>query len=77
VVVTRNGSPVAVIIAMQDEDEIERLLMAHSPQLNAILERSRQQIREGKWLSHEEFWTRAAKRQKSKTGAKGKKPKVA
>ena len=33
VVVTRNGKPVAVIVAVQDEDEIERLLMAYSPRL--------------------------------------------
>ncbi len=56
VVVTRNGRPVAVIVAVQDEDEIERLLMAYSPRLQAILEESRKQIREGDVLSHEEFW---------------------
>ena len=57
VVVTRNGRPVAVIVGVDDEDEIERLLMAYSPRLRAILERSRQQFREGKWLSEEEFWS--------------------
>lgn len=56
VVVTRNGKPVAVIVGVQDEDEIERLLMAYSPQLQAILEDSRKQIREGDVLGHEEFW---------------------
>jgi prevent-host-death family protein len=56
VIVTRNGRPVAVLLAMQDEDEIERLLMAYSPRLRAILEKSRQQIREGQWLCEEDFW---------------------
>lgn len=56
VVVTRNGRPVAVIVGVQDEDEIERLLMAYSLRLQAILEKSRKQIREGEVLSHEEFW---------------------
>ena len=56
IVITRNGKPVAVIVGVQDEDEIERLLMAYSPRLQAILEASRQQIREGDVLSHEEFW---------------------
>jgi prevent-host-death family protein len=56
VVVTRNGRPVAVIVGVQDEDEIERLLMAYSPRLQAILEESRRQIREGDVLTHEEFW---------------------
>jgi prevent-host-death family protein len=57
VVVTRNGRPVAVIVGVEDGDEIERLLMGYSPQLRAILERSRQQFREGKWLGEEEFWS--------------------
>jgi prevent-host-death family protein len=57
VVVTRNGRPVAVIIGVQDEEEIERLLMAYSPHLRAILEHSRQQVREGQWLGEEEFWS--------------------
>ena len=60
VVVTRNGKPVAVIVGVQDEDEIERLLMAYSPRLRAILESSRRQIRQGEALSHDEFWTEVA-----------------
>ena len=36
---TRNACPGAVIVGVQDEDEIERLLMAHSPRLRAILDR--------------------------------------
>jgi prevent-host-death family protein len=60
VVVTRNGKPVAVIVGVQDEDEIERLLMSYSPRLQAILEKSRKQIREGDVLNHEEFWAEVA-----------------
>src|SRR5438477_195229 len=56
VVVTRNGKPVAVIVGVQDEDEIERLLMAYSPRLRAILEASRREVREGEVLAHDEFW---------------------
>jgi prevent-host-death family protein len=79
VVVTRNGKAVAVIVGVQDEDEIERLLMAYSPRLQAILEASRKQIREGDVLRHEEFWkeveaSRTAKRRsrKAKAGAPGR-----
>ncbi len=60
IVVTRNGKPVAVIVGVQDEDEIERLLMAYSPRLQAMLEESRKQIRTGDVLSHEEFWAAVA-----------------
>lgn len=72
VVVTRNGRPVAVIVGVQDEDEIERLLMAYSPHLRAILDRSRQQFREGKWLSEEEFWSQFEQAKPAKGSAKPK-----
>src|SRR5437879_4629391 len=76
VVVTRNGRPVAVIVGVQDEDEIERLLMAYSPQLRAILEQSRQQFREGQCLSEEEFWSQFDQAQTSKGPAKPKRKKA-
>jgi prevent-host-death family protein len=77
IVVTRNGRPVAVIVGVQDEDEIERLLMAYSPRLQAILEASRKQIREGHVLRHDEFWkevgaSRGAKRNGGKARLAGR-----
>jgi prevent-host-death family protein len=57
VVVTKNGRPVAVLLGIQDEDEIERLPMAYSPKLRAILDRSRRQIRESKGIGHDDFWS--------------------
>src|SRR5213078_4162896 len=72
VVVTRNGRPVAVIVGVQDEDEIERLLMAYSPHLRAILEHSRQQFREGQWLNEEEFWAQMEDAQPAKGATKAK-----
>ena len=56
VVVTKNGKPVAVLLAVTDEDEIERLLLAHSPKFQGILEIAEGQIREGKGVKHEDFW---------------------
>lgn len=76
VVVTRNGRPVAVIVGVQDEDEIERLLMAYSPQLRAILESSRLQIREGLCLNEEEFWSQIEEPPSSKGTTKRRKKKA-
>jgi prevent-host-death family protein len=56
VIVTRNGRPVAVLLGMEDEEEIERLLLAHSPRLRAILEAADQRISAGLGIEHEEFW---------------------
>ena len=76
VVVTRNGRPVAVIVGVQDEDEIERLLMAYSPHLRAILERSRQQFRDGQWLSEGQFWSQFDEAQPPKGRTKPRKKKA-
>jgi prevent-host-death family protein len=59
VVVTRNGKAVAVILAVHDDEELEDLVLAHSPRFQAILETSRRQIRAGQTVTHEDFWAEA------------------
>ena len=57
VIVTRNGKPVAALISIEDnEEEIERLLLAYSPKFQAILQAAERQIAEGKGIPHETFW---------------------
>jgi prevent-host-death family protein len=56
VVVTRNGKPVAVLLAVSDEDELERLMMAYSPRLQALLGAARQRIQAGEGIPGEAFW---------------------
>jgi prevent-host-death family protein len=56
VIVTKNGRPVAMLLSVTDEDEIERMLLAHSPKFQSILGVAEQQIREGKGIKHEDFW---------------------
>jgi prevent-host-death family protein len=56
VVVTKNGKPVAVLLSITDEEEIERLLLAYSPKFQSLMDVAEQQIREGKGLKHEDFW---------------------
>jgi prevent-host-death family protein len=56
VIVTKNGKPVAVLLAMADEDELERLILAYSPKFQEILGIAEKQIRDGSGIPHEEFW---------------------
>src|SRR5947209_15665546 len=56
VVVTRNGKAVAVLIAVTDEEELERLVLAHSPKFQALLDKSRRQIEETGGIPHDVFW---------------------
>lgn len=56
VIVTRNGKPVAALVAVQDDEELERLILAHSARLRELLDTARQHIREGQGIGHEDFW---------------------
>ena len=69
---------VAVLVGVQDEEEIERLLMAYSPRLRAILDLSRKQIMEGGGIGHVEFWAEAVppKARKGRGKPKGKRVKA-
>ena len=56
VIVTKNGKPVAVLLSITDEEEIERLILAYSPKFQQILKNAEQQVRNGQGLKHEDFW---------------------
>jgi prevent-host-death family protein len=74
VVVTRNGKAVAVLLGVQDDDELERLLLAHSRKLRALLDAAERRIDEGAGIGHDEFWKQveAANRSREANGS-GKK----
>ena len=71
VVVTRNGKAVAVLLAVTDDDELERLVLAHSPKFQTLLEKSRRQIEETGGIPHEQFW-REVKAESREHAGKGK-----
>lgn len=56
VVVTRNGKPVAVLLGVRDDDDLERLLLAHSRKLQSILGAARGRIEAGEGVPSDEFW---------------------
>ena len=56
IVVTKNGKPVAVILAVTDEEELERLILAHSPKFQAIMKSGKEELRRGEGVEHDEFW---------------------
>src|SRR3954466_8322717 len=60
IVVTRNGKAVAVLLGVTDDDELERLVLAHSPKFQALLDKSRRQIEETGGIRHERFWSEVA-----------------
>jgi prevent-host-death family protein len=56
VIVTKNGKPVAVLIGTSDEEEIERLVLAHSKKLRAVLDAAEARIQATGGVSHDELW---------------------
>ena len=69
VVITRNGKAAAVLLVPYDDDDLERLLLGRSARFQALLERSRQSIREGKGLSEKAFWDAVGKRSQKRKAA--------
>ena len=51
VIVTKNGKAVAVLLAVEDEEELERLILAYSPKFQAIMRKGKAQIEAGESLS--------------------------
>jgi prevent-host-death family protein len=56
VVITKNGKPVAVLLPMEDDDELERLALAYSRRFQTILREAREQIRTTGGIAHDDFW---------------------
>jgi len=56
VIVTRNGKPVAVLLSMEDEEELERLILAYSPKFQSLLQKAKKEIQEGGGIAHRDFW---------------------
>src|SRR3989304_715039 len=72
VVVTRNGKAVAVLLAVTDDDELERLVLAHSPKFQALLDKSRHQIEETGGIPHEQFWREVKAERRKPAGKNGR-----
>jgi prevent-host-death family protein len=61
VVITKNGKPVAVLLPMEDEAELERLTLAYSTRFQAQLAEARAQIAAQNGIAHEDFWAEVEK----------------
>src|ERR1700694_1597302 len=75
IIITRNGKPAAVLLVPYDDDDLERLMLGRSPRFQALLNRSRQSIKEGTGLSEEAFWDAVRKRAQERKAAAGRRSK--
>jgi prevent-host-death family protein len=69
IVITRNGKAVAVLLAPQDDEDLENILIARSPRFQAMLNKSWQSIKAGKGLPEKDFWKAVSQRSKKAKAA--------
>jgi len=56
VIVTKNGRPVAIMMGISDQDDLERILLAASPRFQALLDEAERRIQETGGVSHDAVW---------------------
>ncbi len=56
IIVTKNGRPVAVLVSVPEEDELERLLLAHTPRFRRLLDAAEQRLQRTGGIKHKSFW---------------------
>lgn len=56
IIITRHGRPVAVLLPVMDEDELERLILAYTPRFRKLIEEAERRIAETGGIEHEDFW---------------------
>ncbi len=66
-VVTQNGHYKAVLVPVETEGDVERLLMASNQRLMEILAESDRQIDETGGIPHDEFWKQIDAKYEKKT----------
>jgi prevent-host-death family protein len=75
VLVTRDGKPVAVLVAVENQAEAKKLVRARARPLRSILQTAHKQLQQGKGIPHEQFWEEVeqSRRAKRKASGRGKK----
>lgn len=62
IVITKNGKPVAMLVSVTDEDDLDSLLLANDPRFIALLERGYRSIQDTGGVKSKEFWKRVGRR---------------
>ena len=59
VIITRNGRPAGILVRPpEDEEELDRFILAHTPRFRRLLDTARERIRRNGGVSHRGFWKR-------------------
>lgn len=56
-VITENDRPIAVISSVLDPEDLERLILAHNPRFNRLIDSANRSIQETGGVKHDDFWS--------------------
>jgi prevent-host-death family protein len=56
VIVTKNGRPVAALVSVTDEDELERLVLAYTPRFRRLPDAAEKRINKEGGIRDQDFW---------------------
>ncbi len=56
IIITRNKKKIAMLLFIEDEDEMERLELNYSSEFKEIINESKGQISDSKGIPHDDFW---------------------
>ena len=56
VLITRNGKPVAVLVAVHDTAEAKQIVAGGSRSLRSIFEEAHKQLQQGRGIPNDQFW---------------------
>lgn len=73
VIVTRNGRPAALLIpAPEDDEDLERLLLAYTPRFRRLIDEAAARVARGEGMLHEDFWEAAEKADTTNPAGEGR-----
>lgn len=60
IMVTKNGRPAALLVSVpKNEEELERFILAHSPEFQRLMESAYRRIKKDGGVKHRDFWKKA------------------
>ncbi|HEV2971442.1 MAG TPA: type II toxin-antitoxin system prevent-host-death family antitoxin [Pirellulales bacterium] len=79
VLITRDGEPIAVLLAVQGKADAKRLVSGGPRMLTSILAEAHEQLGQGRGIPHDQFWREVerahrAKRAKGATARSRRRP---
>jgi prevent-host-death family protein len=58
VVITKNGRATAMLVAVTDDEDLERLVLMHTPRFREMLDQAEARIRQTGGVKHRDFWAK-------------------